>query len=219
MNGRLRCRRHGSQNTGMAERVKPRSREAVRFLARSFTRDYGLVKMDDGRQIQTPAGCPSAGVCSVSFRCSLSSVASDDCGTFVANPCRFAKIKKLASCFFVASVADWSQRKERIGASVGIYEIVKDVFFIRSNVRPASREGAHSNGLADTPKIYHTPQYLALELLHVAPYPTLPVCELFFLDSEQAHNWPRPSLTRLAAAGHFIFNSAFELCPRICNLV
>jgi hypothetical protein len=37
--GRLRRRRHGSQNTGMAERVKPRSREAVRVFAQGFTRD------------------------------------------------------------------------------------------------------------------------------------------------------------------------------------
>jgi hypothetical protein len=35
----LRRRRHGSQNTGMAERVKPRSREAVRLVAQGFTRD------------------------------------------------------------------------------------------------------------------------------------------------------------------------------------
>jgi hypothetical protein len=32
-------RRHGSQSTGMAERVKPRSREAVRLWAQGFTRD------------------------------------------------------------------------------------------------------------------------------------------------------------------------------------
>jgi hypothetical protein len=31
--------RHGSQSTGMAERVKPRSREAVRVFAQGFTRD------------------------------------------------------------------------------------------------------------------------------------------------------------------------------------
>jgi hypothetical protein len=37
----LRRRRHGSQNTGMAERVKPRSREAVRLMAQGFTRDDG----------------------------------------------------------------------------------------------------------------------------------------------------------------------------------
>jgi hypothetical protein len=37
--GRLRRRRHGSENTGMAERVKPRSREAVRLVAQGFTRD------------------------------------------------------------------------------------------------------------------------------------------------------------------------------------
>jgi hypothetical protein len=39
MRGRLRRRRHGSQNTGMAERVKPRSREAVRHFPQGFTRD------------------------------------------------------------------------------------------------------------------------------------------------------------------------------------
>jgi hypothetical protein len=38
MSGRLRRRRHGSQSTGMAER-EPRSREAVRLVARRFTRD------------------------------------------------------------------------------------------------------------------------------------------------------------------------------------
>jgi hypothetical protein len=32
-------RRYGSQNTGMAERVKPRSREAVRHFPEGFTRD------------------------------------------------------------------------------------------------------------------------------------------------------------------------------------
>jgi hypothetical protein len=36
---RLRRRRHGSQHTGMVERVKPRSREAVRHLPQGFTRD------------------------------------------------------------------------------------------------------------------------------------------------------------------------------------
>jgi hypothetical protein len=36
---RLGRRRHGSQSTGMAERVKPRSREAVRHFPRGFTRD------------------------------------------------------------------------------------------------------------------------------------------------------------------------------------
>jgi hypothetical protein len=39
LRGRLRRRRHGSQNTGMAERVKPRSREAVRHFPQGFTRD------------------------------------------------------------------------------------------------------------------------------------------------------------------------------------
>ena len=39
MSGRVRRRRHGSQNTGMAERVKPRSREAVRHFLQGFTRD------------------------------------------------------------------------------------------------------------------------------------------------------------------------------------
>jgi hypothetical protein len=39
--GRLRRRRHGSQSTGMAERVKPRSREAVRHFPQGFTRDAG----------------------------------------------------------------------------------------------------------------------------------------------------------------------------------
>jgi hypothetical protein len=39
--GRLRLRRHGSPNTGMAAGVKPRSREAVRVLAQGFTRDDG----------------------------------------------------------------------------------------------------------------------------------------------------------------------------------
>jgi hypothetical protein len=37
--GRLRRRRHGSQSSGMAERVKPRSREAVRHFPQGFTRD------------------------------------------------------------------------------------------------------------------------------------------------------------------------------------
>jgi hypothetical protein len=37
--GRLRRRRHGSRNTGMAAGVKPRSREAVRHLGQGFTRD------------------------------------------------------------------------------------------------------------------------------------------------------------------------------------
>jgi hypothetical protein len=32
-------RRHGSENTGMAAGVKPRSREAVRLFAQGFTRD------------------------------------------------------------------------------------------------------------------------------------------------------------------------------------
>jgi hypothetical protein len=50
LRGRLGRRRHGSQNTGMAERVKPRSREAVR-IAQGFTRDDGPVRMnaDDKR--------------------------------------------------------------------------------------------------------------------------------------------------------------------------
>jgi hypothetical protein len=39
MSGRLRDRKHGSQNTGMAAGVKPRSREAVRLFAQGFTRD------------------------------------------------------------------------------------------------------------------------------------------------------------------------------------
>jgi hypothetical protein len=39
MSGRLRRRRHGSQNTGMAAGVKPRSREAVRHFPQGFTRD------------------------------------------------------------------------------------------------------------------------------------------------------------------------------------
>jgi hypothetical protein len=39
LRGRLRRGRHGSQNTGMAERVKPRSREAVRLFPQGFTRD------------------------------------------------------------------------------------------------------------------------------------------------------------------------------------
>jgi hypothetical protein len=39
MSGRRWCRRHGSQNTGMVERVEPRSREAVRVFAQGFTRD------------------------------------------------------------------------------------------------------------------------------------------------------------------------------------
>jgi hypothetical protein len=38
MSGGPRRRRHGSQNTGVAAGVKPRSREAVRFLAQGFTR-------------------------------------------------------------------------------------------------------------------------------------------------------------------------------------
>jgi hypothetical protein len=37
--GSLRRRNHGSQTTGMAAGVKPRSREAVRVFARGFTRD------------------------------------------------------------------------------------------------------------------------------------------------------------------------------------
>jgi hypothetical protein len=37
MSGRLRRRRHGSQSTGMAARVK--SREAVRHFPQGFTRD------------------------------------------------------------------------------------------------------------------------------------------------------------------------------------
>jgi hypothetical protein len=45
--GRLRRRRHGSENTGMAERVKPRSREAVRLLAQGFTRE-DIPGEDDG---------------------------------------------------------------------------------------------------------------------------------------------------------------------------
>jgi plasmid stabilization system protein ParE len=39
LSGRLRRRRHGSQNTGMAAGVKPRSREAVRLFPQGFTRD------------------------------------------------------------------------------------------------------------------------------------------------------------------------------------
>jgi hypothetical protein len=39
MSGRLGRRRDGSQNTGMAAGVKPRSREAVRVFAQGFTRD------------------------------------------------------------------------------------------------------------------------------------------------------------------------------------
>jgi hypothetical protein len=39
LSGRLRRRRHGSQSTGMAAGVKPRSREAVRVFAQGFTRD------------------------------------------------------------------------------------------------------------------------------------------------------------------------------------
>jgi hypothetical protein len=39
LGGRLRRRKHGSQNTGMAVGVKPRSREAVRLWAQGFTRD------------------------------------------------------------------------------------------------------------------------------------------------------------------------------------
>jgi hypothetical protein len=36
--GRLGRRRHGSQNTGIAARVKPRSRKAVRHFPQGFTR-------------------------------------------------------------------------------------------------------------------------------------------------------------------------------------
>jgi hypothetical protein len=39
MRGRLGRRRHGSQSTGMAAGVKPRSREAVRLFPQGFTRD------------------------------------------------------------------------------------------------------------------------------------------------------------------------------------
>jgi hypothetical protein len=39
LSGILWRRRHGSENTGMAERVKPRSREAVRHFPQGFTRD------------------------------------------------------------------------------------------------------------------------------------------------------------------------------------
>jgi hypothetical protein len=48
LSGRLWRRRHGSQNTGMAERVKPRSREAVRLVAQGFTRDDSPVRMNVG---------------------------------------------------------------------------------------------------------------------------------------------------------------------------
>jgi hypothetical protein len=39
MGGRLRRGGHGSQNTGKAAGLKPRSREAVRVFAQGFTRD------------------------------------------------------------------------------------------------------------------------------------------------------------------------------------
>jgi hypothetical protein len=39
LRGRLRDRKHGSRNTGMAAGVKPRSREAVRHFPQGFTRD------------------------------------------------------------------------------------------------------------------------------------------------------------------------------------
>jgi hypothetical protein len=39
LSGMLRRRRHGSENTGVAAGVKPRSREAGRLFPQGFTRD------------------------------------------------------------------------------------------------------------------------------------------------------------------------------------